>query len=112
MQKSQNSTEFYRYLKDNIPLVQPREDDLWKQQADKWKAIQQRKKEIVEEEKECRQELINLAGGKGVHGCGLRLTKYNKKGRVAYEKIPELEGIDLEKYRQESTEAWRITLES
>lgn len=64
------------------------------------------------EEKECRQEMINLAGSNSAYGCGVRLTKYNKKGRVAYEKIPELEGIDLEKYRQDSIEAWRITIKS
>lgn len=105
-------TEFYRFIKDRIPPTQLKNDDFWKLQASRWKELQKKKQEIEEAEKECRQELISLAGGKTAYGCGVKLTKYNKKGRVAYEKIPELEGVDLENYRQASVEAWRLTLKS
>ncbi len=33
-----------------------------------------------------------------------------RKGLVDYSKIPELQGIDLEKYRKEPNAAWRLSM--
>jgi hypothetical protein len=62
-----------------------------------------------QQELECRQGLIDLAGDDNAYGSGVQLTRYLKKGRIAYEKIPELKMIDLESYRSKTTECWRLT---
>lgn len=40
----------------------------------------------------------------------MRVTRIESKGRVQYEKIPELAGINLDNYRSESKTHWRIDL--
>ena len=105
----QKEIEFYRCMQENNPPINERTDEPWLRYAEKWKRIQSEKKTIDEQEKECREALIGLAGEKTSQGSGIRVTKYSRKGRVAYEKVPELKMVDLEKYRQSPTEAWRIS---
>ncbi|MEC7839053.1 MAG: YqaJ viral recombinase family protein [Chlamydiota bacterium] len=105
----QKEKEFYKYILDNDPPYNQRTDELWQAYAKKWKSIQNDKRVIEVEEKKCREALIELAGEKTSQGSGIRVTKYSRKGRVAYEKVPELKMVDLEKYRQSTTEAWRIS---
>lgn len=54
--------------------------------------------------------MLELCKGRNAHGAGLKLTAYQKKGRVNYGAIPELQGVDLETYRGEPTQEYRITL--
>jgi len=100
---------FYTCMKDLVPPVQTREDPLWCASAEQWRAIQRKKMVLEQEEKICKQTLIQLAGNSDARGCGLRLTKYLRKGAVQYNKIPELTGVDLDAYRKESRELWRLT---
>ncbi len=39
------------------------------------------------------------------------ITRYSQKGRIAYDKILSLKEMDLEPYRQEAVEAWKITIQ-
>lgn len=57
-----------------------------------------------------RQALIEKANGRSCKGGGVTLTKTFPKGRVQYTKIPELAGVDLEKYRAPSKVVWRLQL--
>ena len=41
--------------------------------------------------------------------CGsLKLEKFTRKGSVNYHKIPELKSIDLDQYRSESVDYWKV----
>lgn len=58
---------------------------------------------------ELRNKLITLSEGK--NSCdenGYIFKSYTIKGRVEYEKIPEITSLDLEKYRKPATLAWKI----
>ena len=105
----QKEIEFYRCMQEKNPPINERTDEPWLRYAEKWKSIQSEKKVIEEQEKECREALIGLAGEKTTQGSGIRVTRYSRKGRIAYEKVPVLQGMDLEQYRQKTVEAWRVT---
>ncbi len=41
----------------------------------------------------------------------LRITRSNPEGRIDYANVPELIGVDLEKYRKPSCEKWTFTIQ-
>lgn len=61
-----------------------------------------RKKEIM-------AELVTLSKERNAVIHGRKLTKVERKGSVQYAKIPELKGLDLEPYRNASSEFWRLS---
>ena len=85
-----------------------REDKEWAVFASQYIMAQESRKLAEEIEDHIRKELIKLADGKNSKGCGIRMTKYHRKGTVQYAKVPELQGVDLEPYRKPPSEAWRI----
>jgi putative phage-type endonuclease len=63
----------------------------------------------LEEKKEMiRKKLIALSGNSNSIGGGIKLSKITRKGNVDYKAIPELKGLDLEKYRKGNIETYRI----
>lgn len=107
--------KFYECLLNDTPpepsegdYVQ-REDDLWEQCALKWRSVNDSIKELEKEEEELRKQLIFLSGESNSKGAGISLCQVQRKGNVEYAKIPELKGVDLDKYRKGSINSWRIT---
>lgn len=102
--------EFMRCVKEGTPPPQtdrdylPRADREWIEVCEKWKAA----KAAAEEEEFYRKELIRLSAGKSSQGGGVRLRKGTRAGSVQYKKIPELVGVDLDKYRTAPLETWRL----
>jgi putative phage-type endonuclease len=86
-----------------------RDDSLWKQFSSQWISINCQIKELQKQEEEIRNQLIFLSGKSNCKGNGISLCQVQRKGNVDYSKIPELKGIDLEKYRKDSINSWRIT---
>lgn len=43
--------------------------------------------------------------------AGMKIQKVTRQGAIDYSLIPEIQNIDLDKYRKESTESWRISLD-
>jgi putative phage-type endonuclease len=84
------------------------DNDLWKECALKWKSVTNSIKELEKQEEELRKELIFLSGESNAKGAGISLCHIQRKGNVEYAKIPELKGVDLEKYRKDSIKMWRI----
>ncbi len=110
--------KFYQCLMNRTP-PEPQEgdyiernDDLWKQCALRWIDITSQIKELEESEAEYRKQLIFLSGESNTKGGGISLCQVPRKGNIDYAKVPELKGIDLDKYRKESTTNWRITCHS
>ena len=50
-----------------------------------------------------------MSGGKSCVGGGVKVSSVVRKGHVDYSSIPELAGVDLEKYRKSPTEFIKIT---
>lgn len=60
-----------------------------------------RKKEIL-------AELVKISGDQNAVICGRKLTRVERVGNVDYKKIPELQGVDLEKYRGKGSSFWQL----
>lgn len=72
--------------------------------------LQERNKEIEEEMDFLRSTLISRCPTNLVHGSVFKLASHSSKGAVEYSKIPELSGVDLEKYRKPPIQKWRLDL--
>lgn len=72
-------------------------------------AIRKRKKEDETREKEIIKTLVEMAGEKNALIHGRSLTKVVRKGNVQYGKIPELQDVDLEKYRSKDSFFWKFS---
>lgn len=67
------------------------------------------KKFYESQEDVLKNKLKELSLDRNVKGCGIKMTKFTRKGNVQYDKVPALQGIDLEIYRNKPTTSWRIT---
>lgn len=107
--------EFYQCIINKTPPAPQegdyieRNDALWSQCASKWKAIIDSIKQLEKEEEELRKQLIFLSGESNSKGGGISLCQVNRRGNIEYARIPELQGVDLEQYRKDSINTWRIT---
>lgn len=72
-------------------------------------AIRKRKKEDEKREKEILAELVKMAEEKNASIHGRPLTLVERKGNIDYAKVPELKGLDLEKYRKKGSSFWRFS---
>jgi len=67
---------------------------------------------FLEEKKDTlRKKLIELCADQSCLGSGLRVMKTVMRGRVAYDEIPEIKNVDLDKYRKKSTMTWKIMID-
>jgi hypothetical protein len=57
-----------------------------------------------------RQRLIDLARNLRETGSGVSVVKLWKAGNVDYKKVPELRGVDLDRYRGKGREEVRVTM--
>lgn len=88
-----------------------RDDYEWSSYASLWMGISRRIKELEQQQEDLRQRLVFMSGQSNCKGGGISLCRVQKKGNVDYSKIPELRGVDLEKYRKEPTEYWRVSFD-
>ena len=87
------------------------DDENWVYIKERMTAVDEQMKELKEEESFLRSQAILFADGVPASGNGLYLTLNSRKGNVEYSKVPELEGVDLETYRKEPTNYWRLALQ-
>lgn len=67
---------------------------------------------VLEAKKEkMKEQLIEIATEESSAAHGIKLLKKSVKGRVDYDLVPELKGINLDKYRKPTTNVWSITLD-
>ena len=64
--------------------------------------------ELKKKENHYREMLIQLSNDKNSIGNGVKIQKIVRKGAIEYKDIPELKDIDLEKFRKQPVESWRI----
>ena len=88
------------------------EDTAFLEAAAEWRAIKTQQTAIDAAEKAARQRLEAIgeaSGRKTLTGGGITLSCTERKGNVDYSKIPELQGVDLERYRKAGSTYWKIT---
>lgn len=87
----------------------------WLQLSNEWiqlrpeiETIKARLNELELREQNIKDSLVHLADKECAEGGGIRLHKTVRKGHVDYSKVPEIRGIDLEPYRKEPIESYRV----
>jgi len=80
----------------------------WKGFANEYRKLNEQIKNLEEVKESYRKELLKLCGDQNCLGDGIKVMKTTVRGRVAYDEIPEIKGIDLDKYRKGSTTTWKI----
>ncbi len=85
-----------------------RHDLGWASAAAEWTKAHSELEAVEKREAESRELLIKLSENQNTIGQGVRLQKIVRKGKVDYKAIPELKDVDLDKYRKDTIESWRI----
>lgn len=80
----------------------------WEIYASRWLSTKSQIKKLEQEEEDLRKHLIQISGGENAVGSGIKLSKVIRKGIIDYKGVPELIGIDLEKYRKGPLTTWRL----
>lgn len=83
----------------------------WNDCAYEWLIIREQIAALSEREATLKKHLEELAeqtGRKKIAGGGVTCTKVTRKGAVDYSKIPELAGVELDKYRKKESIFWKI----
>lgn len=84
-------------------------DPLWANYASEWRALNDQIKKLEAREKQLREAIITMSEKKNATGGGIKLTRFMRKGNVDYSAIPELQHIELDKYRKNPIESYRIS---
>jgi putative phage-type endonuclease len=74
-------------------------DVLWADAAREWKEVSIALSELKKREASLKESLIEMAEGQSMTAGGVQMKVSSVKGRINYKLVPELDGIDLEKYR-------------
>lgn len=80
----------------------------WKGAAEKYRVINERIKALEYEKENYRQEILQLCADQNCAGGGIKVMKTIMRGRVAYDEIPEIKDVDLDKYRKSPTTTWKV----
>lgn len=81
----------------------------WASMANEWKRVRTEIKVLEQKEEGYRNALIHMANKQNAQGAGVRLQTVPRKGLVDYSKVPELIGVNLDQYRKEASQTFRIT---
>jgi putative phage-type endonuclease len=120
----QAELEFWQRIQDRNP-PQPTDRDSeeiksedWVYYSDQYAALHAEEKELLDKLKELesrkediKNELIRLADFKSGYGAGIKLSKSIRRGHIDYARVPWPEGLDLEAFRKESKEVWRVSFQ-
>lgn len=86
-------------------------DEKWIKTAERYMQYKKDRMYYEEREKQTFEELKALSQGVASKGGGYVFTPTYRKGSVDYTAIPELKGVDLDRYRNDSVEIWKLTYE-
>lgn len=108
--------EFYEMLTKGImpPMCdkdyRKREDENWFTLEREWAVSYYDLQKAKEIEEKRRMDVIKGSDGQSCFGKLIKATKFVEKGRVNYRSIPALKGINLDQFRGDSTERWRLSI--
>lgn len=84
------------------------DEPMWSSLALRYRKLNEEIKNLEEIKESYRKELLKLSGDQSCSGSGIKVMKTVMKGRVAYDDIPDLKLLDLDKYRKGPTTTWKI----
>ena len=106
--------EFYSCMQDLSPPDLTEKDYLtvespeWFMLASQWRQINSQLETLEREEKKLREGLISLCGTQNSTGGGVKVSRFLRKGSIDYAKVPQLQGLNLDKFRKKPVECWKI----
>lgn len=109
------TSKFHEYMmsKEAPPLTDKdyvvMNDKKWEELVKEYKDIKDQLHILLQSEEYVKDELKKLAGNRNAMGAGAKLTKSVCKGRVDYDAIPELMGVNIEPYRKAPCEKWKVS---
>ena len=107
-----HTEDFYKYIQDkynSVPIrFKIKDNQEWVQMTNEYKEAKKLKEEAEFRFNAARGNLIRCCDDENAYGNGIRVEKIVSKGRVDYKKIPQLKDLDLEQYRSEETESFRV----
>lgn len=83
----------------------------WSSYANEYTKLCQQIKNLEDIKDSYRKELLKLCDDQNCIGGGIKVMKTVMKGRIAYDEIPEIKGMNLDKYRKSPTTSWKILTE-
>lgn len=86
------------------------EEPKWQSFADEYRKLCDQIKGLEDIKDSYRKELIKLSRDQNCSGGGIKVMKTIMRGRVDYEAIPEIKGVDLDRYRKSPTSSWKILI--
>jgi putative phage-type endonuclease len=89
----------YKDMNDNLD---------WQEYARLYQETNASIKGLEEKKDYLRKKLIELCGNQNCTGMGIKVMKTIMQGKIAYDEIPEIKQIDLNKYRKGSSTCWKI----
>lgn len=100
--------DFYNSLANNNPPSDTRnkteyeqiDNDFWQTKYKALKEIRERISSDTKTEKEIKEQIERFANGRNLKGLGMSISHIASKGTIDYSIIPELNSIDLERYRR------------
>lgn len=84
------------------------ESEEWKELEYQWEILKIKEKLVNHEKKLLKEGFLKLSNGRLMKGAGVTVYKSVVSGKIDYDKIEVLKGIDLEQYRGESKETWGV----
>ena len=87
------------------------QNDAWVEKAKELATIKAHIKQLEAAEKQLTDQLEILSGGIPSKGGGYIFDLCFRKGNVQYKDIPQLKSVDLEQFRGDSVEYWKLTME-
>lgn len=93
-----------------VEKYEKRNDNYWKDLALQLKIVREQLRALQDEEEEIKELLIAASNGINSIGGGVQLEKVKKKGSIDYSRIDHLKEVDLEQYRRDSIEYWKVSI--
>lgn len=81
----------------------------WENACDGYKKANEKFQEAEEDLGHWKQILMTLSEDKNAIGCGIKLQKIVRKGNVDYKAIPQLQEVDLDKFRKNNSIFWKVS---
>ncbi|GAA4414667.1 lambda-exonuclease family protein [Quisquiliibacterium transsilvanicum] len=107
---------FMAHVRDDTPPplserdVVLRTDPEWETAAREYMALKSAAEAVAGELEAAKQRLVALTTHTSEQGFGVTVSRYLKTGSVDYKKVPELAGVDLERYRGAARQEVRVTV--
>jgi putative phage-type endonuclease len=87
-----------------------REDRAWHAAAQNYLELKAQADAMATRLDEAKAALVGLAQHPSETGSGVSVTRFWKQGNVEYKRIPELQGVDLDRYRGKAREEVRVSV--